>query len=167
MGSKTIPRKTETISRLLTYIGNAALFVMMCLSTADVVGRYLFNKPILGVFEITEFLMLIIIFSYLALAQSSKSHISVDILVPHLPKKIQLIIERFNHLLCLLLMVLITWMGVEKAMELKNAGEASTLLKIPNYPFAYFLVFGCLVLCLEFIADLITLFQQGKEPNES
>jgi TRAP-type C4-dicarboxylate transport system permease small subunit len=167
MGSKTIPQKIETVSRYLSYIGNAALFVMMCLSTADVVGRYLFNKPITGVFEITEFLMLIIIFSYLALTQSSKSHINVDILVPHLPTKLQLIIERFNHLLCLCFMILITLMGVEKAIELKEVGEASTLLKLPNYPFAYFLVFGCFVFCLEFIADLIMLFKRGKEHNES
>ena len=73
MGSKSISKKIETISRLLSHLRNVALFVMMSLSTADVIGRYIFNKPIMGVFEITEFLMLIIIFSYLALAQSSKS----------------------------------------------------------------------------------------------
>jgi TRAP-type C4-dicarboxylate transport system permease small subunit len=35
---------------------------MMCLTTVDVVGRYVFNSPVLGAFELTEFLVLILIF---------------------------------------------------------------------------------------------------------
>ena len=162
MDTKSVTKKMGRCSSLLSSIGDVALMVMMLLTTADVVGRYVFNKPIMGTFEITEFLMLILIFSYLGFTQSTKSHISVDILVPRLPKRVQVLIERINHLFCLILMGLITWMGFEKALELEKVGEASTLLKVPVYPFALFLVLGCTVLCIEYIRDLIKLFGSGK-----
>jgi TRAP-type C4-dicarboxylate transport system permease small subunit len=140
-------------STYLSYIGNAALAFMMLLTTVDVVGRYFFNSPVLGAYEITEYLMLIMVFSFLALAQSKKAHINVDIVFNRLPARLQRAFERFNHIVCLLMMILITWKSAERIMELKKTGEASLLLKIPDYPFAIFLVIGCLVFCIEFFKD--------------
>ena len=51
------------------------------LTTVDVVGRYVFNSPITGVFEITEYLVLILIFSFIGYTQSQKSHVAVDLLL--------------------------------------------------------------------------------------
>ena len=151
------------ISRFLAYLGALALFAMMCLTMADVVGRYLFNAPVLGAFELTEYLVLIMIFSFLAYTQSCGSHVSVDLVVSHLPKKGRIYIELFNHVVCLLLMALIGWMGLERALELKATGEISPNLSIPHYPFAIFLVIGCTVMCIEYLRDLIRLVKSRKE----
>jgi TRAP-type C4-dicarboxylate transport system permease small subunit len=154
-------KKLHIVSRYLRQIGNIALVAMMFLTTVDVVGRYLFNAPIMGAFEITEYLMLLMIFSFLAFTQAEKANISVDIVFKCLPLRLQIFIRRFNHLLCLLIMLLVTWMGVRRTIELKHTGEMSTLLKIPDYPFAIFLVFGCAVLCIEFLINLI--FPENNE----
>ncbi len=149
-------KKKRSLSTYLSYIGNAALAFMMLLTTTDVLGRYFFNSPVLGAYEITEYLMLIMVFSYLALAQSQKAHINVDIVFNRLPAWMQRIFERFNHIVCLLVMILVTWKSAQRIVELKNTGEASLLLKIPDYPFAIFLVIGCLVFCIEFFKDAFT-----------
>ena len=52
MDVEAVSRKLGRLSSMLAYVGACALFVMMCLTTADVVGRYIFNSPILGVFEL-------------------------------------------------------------------------------------------------------------------
>jgi TRAP-type C4-dicarboxylate transport system permease small subunit len=150
----SLTEKLRCISKYLRQIGSISLAAMMFLTTTDVIGRYFFNSPILGAFEITEYLMSILIFSFLAYTQSEKGHISVDIVFERLPRRLQSIIYRFNHLVCLLMMILVTRMGVQRAIELKHTGEMSTLLKIPVYPFAMFLVLGCAVFCLEFLIDL-------------
>jgi TRAP-type transport system small permease protein len=147
-------KKKRHLSTYLSYVGNGALAIMMLLTTADVIGRYFFNSPVLGAYEITEYLMLIMVFSFLALAQSEKAHINVDIVFNRLPAGLQTFLERFNHIVCLLMMVLVTWMSVQRIAELKKTGEASLLLKIPDYPFAAFLAIGCLVLCIEFFKDV-------------
>ena len=73
MSIERIHKKMEWLSSNLSYLGSIALFAMMSLTTVDVVGRYFFNKPVLGAFELTEFLVLILIFSFLAPARQRKA----------------------------------------------------------------------------------------------
>jgi TRAP-type C4-dicarboxylate transport system permease small subunit len=167
MDVENLYRKSGRLSSWLAYAGALSLFVMMCLTMADVVGRYIFNAPILGVFELTEFMVLILIFSFIGYTQSKKTHVSVDLLVMHFSPKVRLYIELFNHGICLILMALITWMGYRKAVELMEVGEASPNLGIPDYPFVFFLVLGCGVMCIEYVRDLLHLFGRWKERNGS
>lgn len=165
MNRKRLLKTLDSLSSWLAYVGAAALFFMMILTTLDVAGRYLFNSPILGVFEMTEFLVLILIFSFLAYAQSNKAHVAVELLVAQFSDKLQVWIDLFNHTVCLLLMVLITWMGVRRALELMAVGGASPNLKVPAYPFVFFLAFGCAVMCIQYLADLVRLVASRNESD--
>ena len=162
MDLKPIDKKLAWFSYALSYVGAFSLFTMMCLTTVDVVGRYLFNRPITGAFELTEYLVLILIFSFIGYTQSQKGHVAVDILLPLLPQKLKKLSDVANHLVCLALMILITWMGVAKALDLRAVGEASPNLHIPAYPFAIYLVLGCLVMCIELFRSIIQLLFSSK-----
>lgn len=162
-----VSRKLGWFSYMLAYLGATALFVMMCLTSADVVGRYLFNRPITGVFEVTEYLVLILIFSFIGYTQSQNSHVAVDLLMTKLPPRMRVYIDLANHLVCLGLMVLITWMGFEKALDLRAVGEVSPNLQIPAYPFVFFLVLGCMVMCIELFRDIVQLILVGEEGESS
>ena len=155
--SKTLVEKLGLPGVMLAGLGALALFAQMCLITADVVGRYLFGSPITGVYEITEFTILIIIFSFLAPAQAAKRHVYVDLLVNRFPERLRRVVALINHLICFLLMALITWMGFQRALDLFRAGEASPNLGVPEYPFVLFLTLGAAVMCLEYLRDLIQL----------
>lgn len=156
----------QNLSTYFAFIGAFSLFIMMCLTIADVAGRYLFNKPILGAFELTEFLILILIFSFLGYTQTKKSHISVDLFMMFFPEKLKIYIEVINHLACLAIMILITWMGFEKAFEMIHTGESSPNLALPTYPFVFFLVLGCAVMCVEFVKDIFQILKTKKEHNK-
>lgn len=142
-------------SWLLARVGAVALFAMMLLTAVDVAGRYVFSSPIVGAFEITEFLVLILIFSFIGYTQREKGHIAVDLLFTRLPKRAQIILDILNHLIALILIGLMAWMGYKLGFELIEVGEKSSNLGIPRYPFAFFLALGCLVMCIEFIRDLM------------
>ena len=152
----------QSLSTYLAYTGALSLFAMMCLTIMDVAGRSIFNKPVLGAYELTEFMILILIFSFLGYTQTKKSHISVDLLM-FIPEKFKIFIEIFNHLACLAIMILIVWMGFEKAFEMMGTRESSPNLTVPSYPFVFFLVLGCAVLCLEYIKDIIFFLRSKKE----
>jgi TRAP-type C4-dicarboxylate transport system permease small subunit len=147
-------------------VGAVALFSMMAMTTADVAARYIFNKPIIGVFELTEYLVLILIFSFLGYTQSERGHVSVDLLMPRLPTKFIAAVDLINHLACLALMAIIFWMGIEKALELRSVGEASPNLGIPDYPFVFFLAAGCLVMCFEYLRNIIELIASRKKGSQ-
>ena len=163
MDAERVLKKLGWPSSKLSYLGAAALFFMMVLTAADVTGRYLFNKPITGAFELTEFLVLILIFSFLGHTQAKKMHVSVDLLVGRMPKKWQTVIGVFNHTLCFILICLFVWMSTVRAFELTQFVEASPNLGIPRYPFAFFVVLGCAVLGIEYVRDLIRMIGNGKQ----
>lgn len=167
MEREKLLKKLEAVSACLAYVGSVALVCMMTLTTVDVAGRYLFNKPIIGAFEITEFLVLILIFSFIGFAQAGKAHVSVDLLVAQLPGRLQKAVDLFTHTLCFILMGLITWMGIQRALELMAVGGASPNLKVPAYPFVFFLALGCAVMCLQYLVDIIRLFAGFKEKAAS
>jgi TRAP-type C4-dicarboxylate transport system permease small subunit len=155
-------------SYLLSRLGCVALFFMMCLTVVDVVGRYIFNMPILGAFEMTEFLVLIMVFSFLGYAQAQKSHVTVDIFFDRFPLKMKTVVSVLNYLISLVVVLLIAWMGYIKAMESFHSGEKPLNLAIPDYPFIFFLSFGSAVMCIEFIRDILRKMHKSHgEKHES
>lgn len=163
MPRKSLFEKSGTPSSWLTILGAIALFGMMCLTTIDVIGRYLFNSPVVGAFELTEFLVLILIFSYLAYTQSQNSHVAVELFVSRMPRSVQRLIDLANYTISLILLALFAWKGFEKALEFIETGENSPNLGLPNYPFAFFMSLGCLVMCLEYIRNIVQIFQKRKD----
>jgi len=69
-------------------VSSIATFVMMLLVVANVLGRYLFNRPLTGTLEFTESLLVIIIFLSVALTQYDGGHIRVNLLTRRLPKRV-------------------------------------------------------------------------------
>ncbi len=155
---------TALFSYILSRIGCLALFAMMGLTVVDVVGRYVFNAPILGAFELISFLVSVMIFSFLSYAQSQKAHVTVDILVNTFSKKAQSVVDVFNYGIGLVMMVLISWKGFEKALESLETGDKPMNLPIPDHPFIFFMAVGCTIMCIEFIRDILrNLFKQAKK----
>ena len=85
MTSQTMPPATSQPSEAGAWLDRALgaaaamlLFGLMALTTADVIGRYIFNWPLRGAFEITELLLLTLIFAGLPLASRADEHVTLD-----------------------------------------------------------------------------------------
>lgn len=66
-------------ARVLGYAAAAMLFVLMLLTCADVAGRYFFNNPIRGAFELTEMLLAGLIFTALPLVSLRNEHVTIEL----------------------------------------------------------------------------------------
>ena len=64
----------------LMVIVGTTIFLMMAITFVDVVGRYGFNAPVPGGFELIEFLMPLSIFAGLPIITRRRTHIVVSIL---------------------------------------------------------------------------------------
>ncbi len=155
MNIENIVKKTGIFSYVFARIGCVALFLMMGLTVVDVTGRFLFNSPILGSYEITQYLIVVMIFSFIGHAQARKYHVNVEILVNTFPKKVQALVELFNSLVGFLLLAIISWMAFEKAFESMATGDCPMNLPVPQYPFVFFLALGCAIMCVEFVRDML------------
>jgi len=81
----------------------------MFLTVADVFGRYLFNRPVSGTFELTEMLMVLIVFMALGLAQHHNEHISLDLAYNYFPGRLKAMADTFVEAVNLVVVVGITW----------------------------------------------------------
>ena len=163
MNIEKIIKISGLFSFVFARIGCLALLMMMGVTVVDVAGRFIFNSPILGSFEITQYLIVVMVFSFIGYAQAEKWHVNVDILVNIFSGKTQSLINLFNCSISLVLMILIAWMGFEKALESLATGDKPMNLPIPQYPFVFFLALGCGVLCIEFLRDILGTFRKSTK----
>ncbi len=150
------------LSRAFAGVAAVALAFMMFLMVTDVFCRYVLNRPILGAFEITEFMMMVLVFFALAHAQVRKAHISVDVLVLKLSKRTQQILEAVGSVLGLGLFSLMTWQIVLHALRVYKAHQHSIDLGIPLFPFTLLAALATAVFCLTLIVSAIRS-AAGKE----
>jgi len=140
------------VSRLLGYVAMVILGCMMLLTVADVFLRYVFNAPITGATELSEFMMVIVVFPALAWVAVDRSHIRVDLLVSTWPRRVQLIVEIFVLLLSLGTYCIIAWRAfIESATVLTT----SSLLSLPHAPFYWVMTVGLIMLCLAIISLVV------------
>jgi TRAP-type C4-dicarboxylate transport system permease small subunit len=132
---KAIAKRIKSLNYLLAYAGSYVLFGMMLMTTCDVVGRYLLNLPITGAYEITEAMMVTLVFFFLGYTQAEKSHVAVDLVVNLLPHKLRVLIDITTHILSFLMILLVGWMSIVRWRELMEIREHTPILFIPVSPF--------------------------------
>lgn len=159
----TFAGTSVSVSRLLLRVGLVSILIMMVLTAVDVCGRYILNKPIRGALELTEFLLVITVAAGLAYTQVSRRHVSVDFVIFWLPAAIRKAIKAISGTICLVMYALISWQGFKGGQNQLRHGVTSGAFEIPIWPFYFFMAFGCGILCLVFLADLLKLISRQKD----
>jgi TRAP-type C4-dicarboxylate transport system permease small subunit len=124
---------------VLGIAASAILFLMMLLTFVDVVARYLFNFPLRGGFEITELMLLVLIFAGLPLVSHSDEHVTMDFIDRMVPDGARLLVVRAVHGVCAAVMFFLTWQVWIKAGKIAAYGDTTDVLKITVGPFVYFM----------------------------
>lgn len=158
---RRIDRGIHRLSFILAVISGAILALMMFLTVADVILRYFFNKPILGAFELTEFMMVMMVFSGLAYNQVRKGNIGVDVVVNKLRDRARRIAGVIASLLGLGLFVLMTWRVVVYGLKIMREHQISRELGLPISPIIFLTAFFTAVLCLVLLLDVVKHLAKG------
>jgi TRAP-type C4-dicarboxylate transport system permease small subunit len=123
---------------VLGIAASAILMALMSLTFVDVVARYVFNRPIRGAFEITELLLLVLIFAGLPLVSHADEHVTMDFIDRWLAPHARLRLDVIVHLIVAALMFFMAWQLSVKAARISSYGDATDVLRILYGPFVYF-----------------------------
>jgi len=148
-------------ARVLNSVASGVLAGMMVLTGIDVTLRYILNRPITGSYEITQFMMPIVIAFGLAYCALAKGHVRVDLVTSRLPKRPQAVMNSFACLVFLGLFILITWQSLLRAKGMIHTGLTSEVLLIPVFPFVLAVSAGSAVLCLVVLRDFFDYLSQA------
>lgn len=138
-----VKRPFTVLELLCGALSSLALFAIMTLTFFDVMGRKFLSNSIPGSLELTELLMVVVIFAALPLVSIKREHVEFDSLDPHLPNVLRHVLNVVAQLVAGVVMLGVAWMMWNSAGDFASAGEVSVQLGIPKAPFIY----GISVLC--------------------
>ncbi len=147
-------RWARQASEALALVGYAGVLVMMLTVTLDVAGRYLLNKPIIGSYEVVEYLMAVSVFAAYATGQIDRSHIRIDILVHRLSSRRRAVADAIASLLMLLVLLAFVWGDFTQVIQVWSTNQISQVLFIPRWPFQLATAIALVVFCLVVLVDL-------------
>lgn len=140
------------ISRISGFAATITLGLMMMLTVADVFLRYFFNAPITGTTEITQLMMVVVVFLALAWCASNNAHVRVDLLVSRFRPRTRAIFDSITLIATLFIYFIITW---RSWIESTHTDTTTSLVGIPLAPFHYILTFGFGLLTLVIVTLII------------
>ena len=132
---------------------------MMLLTFADVVARYLLNRPIRGAFEITELGLLVLIFAGLPLVSHADEHVTMDFIDRILPERTVHLWIRLMHAICAAIMFFLAWQVWIKAARISSYSDTTDVLRITIGPFVYFMA---AMILLTGLVHLYKVFAPGE-----
>ncbi len=150
-GLATVKKVIRGLSYWVCAIGMFLIIPLMLMTTWDVISRSFLNKPVKGSFELSEYLLSVIILLAAAYTQQVKGHVWVDFFTVKLSKPVQNVFKVITDCASLFIVSIIVIMGFLEAHEER---AVSDMLRIPQWPFKMLVCVGGFLLWLEFLLDL-------------
>jgi TRAP-type C4-dicarboxylate transport system permease small subunit len=142
----------KTLERMLRWstglMAAMALFGIMWLTLVDVTGRRFFNQSVPGGLEITEILMVIVIFGALPMVSWRNEHVVFDSLDAWLPEWMRSIQARLIHLLCAVSFAFLAYLMSNRATRFAEYGDTTVYLQVSIAPVAWLMAGLLLVTAL-------------------
>ena len=142
------PALRRTLEHLCSALAAAALFAIMWLTLVDVSGRKAISTSVPGSLELTEMLMVLVVFAGLPLVSLRGEHVVFDSLDAVLPTWLRRAQAGLVNLLCAMALFGVAWLMWEKAGQMMSYGDTTAQLKIPQGPFVYLMSALCALTAL-------------------
>lgn len=154
---KATDRVVQWTTRALSFLAALLLISMMVLTFVDVWGRYIFNSPVPGGFELTELMLATLIFAGLPLVTIGGEHITVDLIEFTVSRTLERIREALISLVCAFMTGVLSYRLWLKALEQLDYGDETAVLQIPVYPVTFFM---CVTTALTTLVLVVLAWQQ-------
>lgn len=124
----------KTLDALCGGLAALALLSIMGLTLVDVLGRKLLDRSLPGALELTELLMVVVIFAALPLVSLHGEHVVFDSLDAVIAKGVLRLQQVAVDLGCAFGLAGIAWLLAGKAAALAGYGDTTAQLKLPLAP---------------------------------
>ncbi|MDR2771078.1 MAG: TRAP transporter small permease [Clostridiales Family XIII bacterium] len=165
---KAIDKLQGFLAGIGAVVSSTLIFGMMALIFVDVTGRFLFNKPIFGSYEVVQMGMGLVVFYALPYAQYKKGLVRVDFIInyfPRLPRKILWVLgDVISTCVCYALAYACY---LHASGTLVASGAKTSVLMMPLYPFYYVASVGlllfALILTVDCVHSLLSVFRKDED----
>ena len=145
----------DVCERFLTLLAVAATAIMMLLTTADAIGRYVLNRPILVAYELTtNYLMVVAVFLAMPFAYRQGANIRVTFLVERLSGATRLVIDHAVQILSMLYCGVLVVATFQQAQHIFGTKTMFTTVDLPLWPGYAAVALGLFLTAVLIVVDL-------------
>ena len=159
-----IERWVSPVEAGLNVAGALLIVSLMLFTMGEILGRYFFNRPILGHVEIVEMVMAGVVFFGIAYTEKVAGHPRMELFLTMVLKerRIRYIVESFTLLLALFVFAVITVYSTQVSLlsSIRTADVTPSIFW-PTWPSKLCIPVGSFVLCLRLVIELIQRVSQA------
>jgi TRAP-type C4-dicarboxylate transport system permease small subunit len=145
-----VKKTIQSVNRSIAGVGAFFLIPLMLLTSADVLSRDVFNYPIPGTAELSEYMLSVFILLGLAYTHQVKAHVGVSMIISRLRPQVQLFLNILITLISLFIFSILAWQGWARGIGERTVSD---MLRIPQFPFRLLVALAALFVCLELLVD--------------
>jgi TRAP-type C4-dicarboxylate transport system permease small subunit len=150
------------LTQWLALAGGALMLASIAVTLLSVVGRYGFNAPVPGDYEIVELVCGVGIFLFFPYAHATGSNIVVEFFTLRVSRRRQRALDLVHEIVFAGVAALLAWrLSLGFAEKFLN-GESTALVRIPFWWSYSFAVTSMTLLCIVCIARIFVLFQAPR-----
>jgi TRAP-type transport system small permease protein len=127
----------KLLATLCGLVAATALFAIMLLTLVDVGGRKFVDTSLPGALELTELLMVAVIFAAMPLVSLSGEHVVFDSLDSLMPPWLRRLQQALLDAVCAALLLGMAWLMWVKGGQMLEYGDTTAQLKLTLGPFVY------------------------------
>lgn len=152
------PRVINRLTWLAELLAEIGLALLLVIVLHEVVVRYVFNSPTLYSVELSEYLLVLVVFLSIGWVLREDRHVAVTFIVDRLPRKMRLGMNVLTSLITMAFLGVLVWKGTRTTITAFTGGyHSSSLLNFPMWiPYAL-IPLGALILSLQYIIKILEL----------
>ncbi|MDR3265777.1 MAG: TRAP transporter small permease [Synergistaceae bacterium] len=162
---KTLRLYVEKFNLAIGYLCGLGILAMGIVLAYEVVCRYFLDSPTIWAQETSTYLFMWTMLAGSAYTLMQGKHVRIDLIIEHLPKKVQLALDALTSLAGVAFCAVVAWQAWEMTWSSLRLGKVSaTLLRIPMWIPQSSLLIGFILLTFQFafiIADRIQTLNGG------
>lgn len=143
-------------------IGEYTIFGLMLLTVVHCLGRYFFDKPILGLVEISIYLLVTGIFLLMSYTQSLKGHIIVDLIYSRFSPRVKDFLAIIHYFIILVFTIPASIWSLKRAAYIHGSGNVSTILEWHYWPVLYVVALGWILLSIIVLAQVMVMIRDYR-----
>lgn len=152
-----IEKRINPIAKYINAAGAFTSLLMVVLVTAHVLSRAIFSKPLIGMVEIEELMIVLLVFCGIAHTQITGNHISVDFVTTRLPKRIKDLIDVVTSLLTTIFLFVLSWQSLVQSKNQMINGTATFDLQIKLYGVMWIVAAGFFLFGLSTLTSFLKI----------
>jgi C4-dicarboxylate transporter, DctQ subunit len=146
----------DSLIDILAFVSGVIFIFITGSVCVDVIMRYFFNRPMIWVIEISEYLLVYMTFLAAAWVLKREGHVTVDVVTAQLKPKAQAITGIISSTVGVFVCLVIAWFGFLETLDNFLRGvRIPSILEFPKGPILAIIPLGSFLFMIQFIRRVI------------